>query len=594
MYSSFFDLREKPFKLVPNPEFLFLSKSHEEALAHLAYATSQGDGFVKITGEVGTGKTTLCRVFLEGLGEDVEAAFIFNSKLNSVQLLKAVHRELGIFCENDDPADMTFALYEFLLEKKTEGKSVILLIDEAQNMGFETLEQLRLLSNLETTRSKLLQIILVGQPELEDILDSYDMRQLRQRINLTCHVLPMSPKETRKYIEHRINVASRKPQTLFTRGALNKISKYSRGIPRLINIICDRSLLAAYSINQKKVTSATIKIAIRELDTQQSYAAQSSRSNLMKTMWTFVAISVFILVPLAIYLKINMGWEIQKSKIVMEKTENKPETLPKVLLPVSADTEEQPNIIEKDFADDPITIVLPSIEKMMAEEVVYNEANFATREKMFAHVLSLWGEQPIKVFNRPIDRIESDSSYFEVMATLNNYHLMHIKKAYHLINKFNLPAIISFIQPGSSAKKFFAITKITPNDDYILFAGEEDKRVSVNCTDLHSYLTGDIYIIWKDTLGYNRIISGGSSEASIISIKLRLKNLGFSDIDLTPVYDTPVINAVKLIQEEYGLTPDGLVGPLTKLILYNVKKDNSVPYLDNSRFKPESGKDYAE
>ena len=266
MYNAFFDLKEKPFKLVPNPEFLVLGKSHEEALAHLAYATSQGDGFVEITGEVGTGKTTLCRVFLEELDKDIETAFIFNSKLDSLQLLKAIHRELGIVCSASDPVDLTLALNEFLLEKKAQGKSVILLIDEAQNLGRETLEQVRMLSNLETTRSKLLQIILVGQPELGDILDSYEMRQLRQRINLSYHIQPMTLAETRNYIVHRVNVASRKPRTIFTVRAQNKIYKYSRGIPRLINIVCDRSLLVAYSLDQKKVTLSMVNIAIRELE----------------------------------------------------------------------------------------------------------------------------------------------------------------------------------------------------------------------------------------------------------------------------------------------------------------------------------------
>ena len=176
MYQRFFDLRERPFKLVPNPAYLFLSRCHEEALAHLTYAVTQGDGFVTVIGEVGTGKTTLCRTFLESLDEQVEAAFIFNPKLDALQLLKSINDELGIDSTPDNTKDLIDRLNRFLIAQRAAGKSVILVIDEAQNLSKEVLEQLRLLSNLETTADKLLQILLVGQPELAEVLDAHDMR----------------------------------------------------------------------------------------------------------------------------------------------------------------------------------------------------------------------------------------------------------------------------------------------------------------------------------------------------------------------------------------------------------------------------------
>jgi len=310
MYNAFFDLRKKPFKLVPNPEFLFLGKCHEEVLAHLTYATSQGDGFVEITGEVGTGKTTLCRVFLEGLDKDIEAAFIFNSKLDSTQLIKAIHKELGIISIANGPAELTIDLNDFLLEKKSQGKSVILLIDEAQNLGKETLEQLRLLSNLETTSSKLLQIILVGQPELREILDSHEMRQLRQRINLSCHIHPMTQKETFDYITHRVNVASRKQQTLFTRAAQRAIYRFSRGIPRVINIVCDRSFLVAYSLNKKKVTPSSVKIAVDELNMRPGIQPRSD-SRWKKTAMAFSIIFAMCLLY-AVFMGLPLEWPSMK------------------------------------------------------------------------------------------------------------------------------------------------------------------------------------------------------------------------------------------------------------------------------------------
>ncbi|MBW2711993.1 MAG: AAA family ATPase, partial [Deltaproteobacteria bacterium] len=227
MYENFFGFKERPFKLVPNPAYLFLSKSHEEVLAHLAYAVIQGDGFMEITGEVGTGKTTLCRAFLENLDHNTKAAYIFNPNLNSVQLLKTINDEFDINSDADNTKDLIDTLNSFLIMQKTQGNNTILLIDEAQNLTKEVLEQLRLLSNLETAKHKLLHIILVGQPELKKTLNSFELRQLSQRISLSCQIIPLNYKEVTEYIEHRISIASQKPGVKFTRAAYRSIYKYS-------------------------------------------------------------------------------------------------------------------------------------------------------------------------------------------------------------------------------------------------------------------------------------------------------------------------------------------------------------------------------
>jgi general secretion pathway protein A len=265
MYEHFFGFREKPFKLVPNPAYLFLSKSHEEALAHLNYALAEGDGFVEITGEVGTGKTTLCRAFLENLDANTVAAYIFNPKLSPKQLIKTINDELGIKYSADNTKDLLDKLNAFLLRQKAQRNKVILLVDEAQNLSKIVLEQLRLLSNLETDKKKLVQIILVGQPELSDVLDSYELRQLGQRITLRYHLAPLTFKETVDYIQYRINVASQKVGIKFGRSAFRQIYKYSRGIPRVINIACDRTLLTAFAHNRHKITGSVARASIREL-----------------------------------------------------------------------------------------------------------------------------------------------------------------------------------------------------------------------------------------------------------------------------------------------------------------------------------------
>ncbi|MGM0452608.1 MAG: ExeA family protein, partial [Thermodesulfobacteriota bacterium] len=265
MYNHFFGFKERPFKLVPNPDYLYMSRAHEEALAHLKYAAAEGDGFVEIIGEVGTGKTLLCRAFLESLGPDTETAYIFNPKMNAVGLLQTINTEFGIAADQESPRALIDALNAFLIEKKKAGQKVILLIDEAQNLGADVLEQLRLLSNLETSRDKLLQIILVGQPELGEMLDSHELRQLGQRIALSCRLRPLTHAETRAYVAHRLRVAARGPAVYFTRAAVRRIYKYSGGIARLINIACDRALLVAYGMGRKKITGAVARMAVSEL-----------------------------------------------------------------------------------------------------------------------------------------------------------------------------------------------------------------------------------------------------------------------------------------------------------------------------------------
>jgi general secretion pathway protein A len=262
MYTRFFGFKERPFKLVPNPAYLYLSKGHEEALAHLQCAIVHEDGFVAITGEVGTGKTTLCRSFLENLGKEVEAAYIFNPRLDAVGLLKAINQELGIEHTADAIKPLTDTLNQYLMAQHAQGKKVLLIIDEAQNLGRDVLEQLRLLSNLETTLHKLLQIVLVGQPELGDLLDSHELRQLRQRITLYARLRPFTFKETRDYIEHRIRIASGRSAVRFTRAACRRIHRFAGGIPRLINIACDRALLCAFGVESRKVTGRIVGEAL--------------------------------------------------------------------------------------------------------------------------------------------------------------------------------------------------------------------------------------------------------------------------------------------------------------------------------------------
>lgn len=269
MYCEFYGFAEKPFTITPNPRFIFLSKNHKEVFAHLLYGVRTHCGFIEITGEVGTGKTTALRTLLNQLESDsYRLAFIFNPSLSALELLRGINAEFGIESAAASAGELLSALNHFLLRENAAGRTVVLVIDEAQNLQPTVLEQIRMLSNLETETDKLIQIILVGQPELGAMLERTELRQLSQRITVRYHLRPMDFDDARDYIAHRLEVAGSRDAGLFTPRAMKRIFRHSRGYPRLINILCDRSLLIGYTENSRQITVSLVDTAIRELQRQ--------------------------------------------------------------------------------------------------------------------------------------------------------------------------------------------------------------------------------------------------------------------------------------------------------------------------------------
>lgn len=267
MYCNFYGLKERPFNVTSDPAFFFMSKKHKEALSHLLYGVSQRKGIIVLTGEIGTGKTTLCRFFLNQLTKDVKTAFILNPHFSETQLLEAVIKDFGIKVKNNSRLAMIWELNKFLLNESEAGFNIVLIVDEAQNLKPALLEQVRLLSNLETEKDKLLQVILVGQPELNNKLNLYDLRQLRQRIMVRYHIAPLESVEIKDYINHRLTVAGADINNIqFTDEAIEIISRFSSGTPRLINMICDRSLLAGFVAETNIIGSEIINKCTGELD----------------------------------------------------------------------------------------------------------------------------------------------------------------------------------------------------------------------------------------------------------------------------------------------------------------------------------------
>ena len=266
MYLDFYGLSEPPFSMTPSPRFLFYSAKHREAFNHLLYGVRERKGFVQLTGEVGAGKTTICRAMLEKLTEEFETALILNPVLDANGLMKAIAMEFGIDVQGKDRVDTLSAINVFLLGLVEHGKDAVLIIDEAQDLTDELLEQVRLLSNLETDDQKLLQIVLMGQPELRDRLNAHNLRQLRQRITVRYHLQPLGRDEMLNYIQHRLHVSGGNGAPYFTKGAIWRVHRYTKGIPRLINALCDKCLLAGFVNQTEQIDFQLTGRAIRELE----------------------------------------------------------------------------------------------------------------------------------------------------------------------------------------------------------------------------------------------------------------------------------------------------------------------------------------
>lgn len=550
MYSDFFGFKERPFQLVPNPDYLFLSRSHEEAIAHLNYAISNGDGFAEITGEVGTGKTTLCRAFLDDLDKDTEVAYIFNPRLNSIELLRAINDEFGIDSDADNAKDLIDALNVFLMEKKSRGKHAILLIDEAQNLSKEVLEQLRLLSNLETNTSKLLQIILVGQPELRKMLDSYEIRQLNQRINLRWYLTPLSRQETREYIRHRVNIASKKSEDKFTRSAYRLICKYSGGIPRLINIACDRALLTAYGFNRRKVTGSIAGSAIKEL---KARGGGTQRILTKGRVFTgFLVLCCLALIAVFLF-KIPSAFFPTTREVDTKKT---------------AAFESHPEPVKK---PGPVTGTAGPFKDFLG-----HLANRSSRFNAVKTAVSLWETTP--VLNPYLKDMDNDTAFFQLAAAQNNFQLLWVNNDLDLIKKLNLPAVLAFLPPGALSPRYLTLIKMT-DSEITLKGGEKEKIIRVEPGEMKSYWSGTAYILWKDFFNCKGDIPTYAPKESIFTLKMLLRDMGFKQIKLDYEYDDAALEAVKEIQEKHGIEVDGVVGSRTKIVIYNEKKELKIPHI---------------
>jgi general secretion pathway protein A len=313
MYESYYGLKENPFNVTPDPKYIYLGENHQEALAHLLYGARERKGFVVITGEVGSGKTTLIHYLLSKLNGNgnTKTAYLFNPKLNANDFIQYILKDLGVEVNGGTKSSNLYSLYQYLLKAYQNNKKVILIVDEAQGLNAELLEEIRLLSNFETSKSKLLQIILVGQPELKKTLSQLNLRQLKQRINMRYHLNPLSKRETKEYIEKRLRTAGAKGR-LFTEKAIEEIYRRSKGTPRIINILCDNSLLNGYAQDQKNIDDKSVREAARDLNLRS-----------FPRLWTCITISLCMVGGVLIFLLLQKnGLLVPLYKEILQSLQN--------------------------------------------------------------------------------------------------------------------------------------------------------------------------------------------------------------------------------------------------------------------------------
>ena len=541
MYVAYFGLKEPPFSITPDPHYLYMSSRHREAFAHLLYGLGEGGGFVQLTGEVGTGKTTLCRCLLAQLPTAVDVAFILNPRLTDIELLATVCDELGILYPRRTTSLKTLveALYGYLLEARSRGRRTVLIIDEAQTLSSQVLEQIRLLTNLETTTEKLLQIILIGQPELIGLLDRPELRQLAQRITARYHLLPCSAKETCRYIAHRLDVAGCH-NAIFTPAALRQVYRFSKGIPRLINVICDRALLGAYVRNKQRVDTRIVHQAAQEIT-----GYWPKRLPPWPSPW--LAASVLVGIAAA------LGWMLLS---------------PRTSIPVpnplaNAQTAKNPVAADKPARTPPA--VRP--EKKLADLLLKDPTVVSDQAAAFTSLFSLWhiSDSDGKTGLSCEDALHQELRCLSRSGNWNTLRLL------------GLPATLELIVPTGETR-YAVITALGEHSAALVLGGQ---TLTVPLKEIEPLWFGRYAFLWRSPALRNPILRPGMRNQDVVWLRERLAHLEGGPLiaEQPELYDQALRARVVEFQRRRSITADGIVGLETLLYLTAGLRDHDTPAL---------------
>jgi len=549
MYSNYFGLEEPPFSIAPNPRYLYLSKQHREALAHLLYGIGSNGGFVLLTGEVGTGKTTVCRALLDQLPETTDVALVLNPKYTSEELLAAICDELGIAYTQTDASIKSYidALNNYLLESHAKGRNTVLILDEAQNLGVDVLEQIRLLTNLETDCSKLLQIILVGQPELLEQLQRTELRQLSQRITARFHIGALSRNELEAYINHRLSVAGVQGR-LFPAATLNRLYRMTKGIPRLINILCDRALLGAFVERQNRVEVNVLKKAASEV--------LGNEKNVATASW-LGSFQRLVLIMLVVLLG---GFFVAGFKV--------PELNWMEWLGDDASQAQAVDIIDTEAIPEAVLSPPAELNTDQLGQWSWSGPEEYKLNQVLAYraLFEQWG----------INYQPRQHPIVCKYARSLGYACLFGGGKLETLLQLNRPAVLKL--KNASGEAYFA-TMISVHGkriDLII----DDRPVQVSLAELQRRWLSSYTLFWLMPPGYDGVIQPGVRSGDTYWLDQQLATIQGRQARRSNnlVYDKSLVAQVKQFQKTKGLLADGIVGPKTSIHL-NTATGQSVPLL---------------
>jgi general secretion pathway protein A len=578
MYMTYFGLTEAPFSMTPDPRYLYMSERHREALAHLLYGVGEGGGFVQLTGEVGTGKTTLCRCLLEQLPPRVDVALILNPRLTDIELLAAVCDELRI----PYPAGTTSrkllvdALYRHLLDAHEQGRRTVLIVDEGQDLATDVLEQIRLLTNLETPTQKLLQIILIGQPELIRLLDKEELRQLAQRVTARYHLLPFSEDDTRAYIVHRLQIAGQKKKIL-TDAAMRAVHEAARGIPRLINAICDRALLGGYTQDQRRVMAATVRRAASEV-LGETLTPRPAR----RWQWVGAAVLVAALVT-GTWVLVTQGQArlIPRAMIPSAPNPTPTSATPSApVLPAASSAVPAPGVRDGDAAADTSQDAAPAASVATARagqgstlnatklvELLSDPLLRADKTSAFASLYARW-------------RLDFDASKHNFgceRGRSEGLQCLFKTGTWAKLWRFNLPAIIELSTPTGD-RRYATVVALDEQNATLDFGG---RRHTFPLSEIDLYWDGPFILLWKAPALSSVPIMPGTRGKDVEWVREQ-----FAELDGVPgggrnrqVFDDDLRARVIAFQRSRSLMADGIVGEETLTHLSAALRDPKVPRL---------------
>ena len=566
MYLQHFNLTERPFSITPDPRFLYMSARHREALAHLLYGLGEGGGFVQLTGEVGTGKTTICRCLLEQVPDNVDVALVLNPKVTSTELIATVCDELGIEYpeENTSIKSLTDVLNRYLLDAYARGRRTVLIIDEAQNLSADVLEQVRLLTNLETSTQKLLQIILIGQPELRTLLSRDNMRQLSQRVTARYHLDPISREETSAYIRHRLQICGT-TQAVFSKRAVDKIQQLSGGIPRLINVLCDRSMLGAFVEGKSQVEPKVVKRAAREV-----LAAAEKEEGRSSLPWVTAALVVLVLIALA---AIVQPWKQPRETVAV-----KPDAADAV---AAAGAQSATTPAEVAETPEPVQEMVVEVMEDGSEEVAEPEPEPEVRtlasllvetdnssyRAAWTELLSLWS----------VVLPESVKPDYCDFAKQYGLLCMVEQGNWNTLRQFDRPAILQLVAPDG--RRVPVVLRHLDDSIAEIIVDNELYRLDIEQVERNWY--GDYTLLAQGPPGGRLYMKIGARAPVVSWLRQQLEQAqGLSIPASDPLdFDYALQKQVLAFQRNHGLVTDGIVGKNTMIHLNTASGREDIPRL---------------